>query len=147
MFTYIFEISWLRTVWNHHIHTCMWCILFITGTTQLEPYFCVKPLEHIGRLGTRRFHRGVPDFEMSCSEVTTPRGYQDSGLSSGHQVACSNDNSPVVACMDAPHYCVCVGNTPITSGFLSKRLMMQTMFPCRDAIRPSIHSNSTVLQV
>ena len=51
----------------------------ITKTTILVPYL-VKSLPLIWRPGTRRWNLRVPGHQMSCSDLTRMRGYQETKL-------------------------------------------------------------------
>ena len=61
----------------------------ITGTPSWYPLILIKSLQLNWRLGTSRFHRRVPNLQMSCSDLTKIIGYPLGSSSYGHQ-----DNIP-----------------------------------------------------
>ena len=74
-------VNWLGALWHVALVVNSW-------TPWLVPYHLIKPLWFISKSGTHGFHLRVPDLQMSCSDLTWMRWYQNSNHSNKNQVTC-----------------------------------------------------------
>ena len=65
----------------------------IIGTTTLISYHLVKSLKLTWRLDGCRWNLQLSNLQMSCSDLSRMKGYQDSSSNNGHQAACPTDSS------------------------------------------------------
>ena len=75
--------------WSAYISCCYkGCVFLVAsiGFTESVPTHLVKSLQLVWKIGYPYISSLEPDFQVSCSDWTRTRGYQDSSSNDGHQV-------------------------------------------------------------